>query len=451
VRLQGYTRTSFTAAVQDMFLEGLASALLISPVSLSIVTVSAAPPAPGLGRRALHQAGVPFASPPPPTGGSVTVTVMIYQPGPGGLSAVEIVNRLSTLTPLTLAVALQQAGLVALEGVSTTKPVFTIPWPAPPAPPAPPPSPPRGLAEVEKKLEKDITALLAGGVGGAVGGALVLGLVLAAVCVIQRRKRARKRADDAMEDLPAPYKIDTPMWTAADLPLISKPTAGGAHSRHNWDSAGEDGSAHELATRLLAILPPLPPKPLPRTFNPDELPDTREASSAALAAIFAPPGATPDERRMPYMNTWAGERVAAAAILVDEEKPLLPMPPPRQPRDGAAQEREHRRHHRRHRSRDAPEGELRHRHRSRSRREEAGVVDGARPRRTPFADGGDPAAIPTRSGEVRTRSRSRSTPRHAADAALEGGEGRPRRAGSPGRERSHRHHRSRGDAALDRL
>ena len=472
VTLQGYSRESFNAQLREQFVAGLATALLITPVSVIILAVTSAPPAPAVGRRALRQAGVVSSPPPPPappTGGSVSVLVAIYEPGPGGLTAVEVVNRLSTLSPLTLAVALRQAGLTGLAGVTTSNLVFTRPWPSPPLAPLAPPHPPHPLPPKHETVAE--TAKLAAGVGGAVGGFVVLSLAVGLSLCLYRRHRARKQANADDEAVPA-FKMDTPMWTAADLPLVSKVTAE-ARSRHNWDSAGEDGSAHELATRLISILPPLPQPPLPRTFDPNELPDTQEASSAALAAIFAPPGATPDEREMPYINTWQNERVAAAAILVDEAAPLLPVPRAQREAAAAAAELEHRKHrsrersgsrHRRHDD-NAPDGERRrHRHRHRSssrRREEEAALSGERSRRTPYAEAsGDPAAIPTRSGEVRMRSRSRSTPRYGAEAdsvAMLSGDGR---AGSPVRDRSDRRHhrrphgsprRGHGDSDLDGL
>ena len=471
VSLQGYSRESFNAQLREQFVAGLATALLITPVSVIILAVTSAPPAPAVGRRALRQAGVVPSPPPPPaplTGGSVSVLVAIYEPGPGGLTAVEVVNRLSALTPLTLAVALRQAGLTSLTGVTTSNLAFTRPWPSPPLAPRAPPHPPLPLPPKHETVAE--TAKLAAGVGGAVGGVIVLSLAVGLSLCLYRRRRARKQGDAEDEAVP-PFKMDTPMWTAADLPLVSKVTADGARSRHNWDSAGEDGSAHELATRLISILPPLPQPPLPRAFDPNELPDTQEASSAALAAIFAPPGATPDEREVPYINTWQNERVAAAAILVDEAVPLLPLPRAQREAATAAAEREHRKHRSRersgsrHRRHDdaAPDGERhrhRHRHRSSSRRQEdEAAPSGERPRRTPYGEAsGDPAVVPTRSGEVRTRSRSRSTPRYEADSvAVFSGDGRAQRAGSPVRERSdrRRHHRSprrgHGDSDLDRL
>jgi hypothetical protein len=349
VTLVGYSPATFSAAQGVAFRNGLADALGIASDDVAILSISAAPPSPATPaghRRTLLQA-MPPSPPPAPaaasaTAASLTLQVVVYAPNPGGLTSEEVIARLVALTPAQLLDYLVAAGLTSATSVSSGGIVFSIPWPSPP-PALPPPLPPPPPAPPPvKRLARLAVVVAAVAVPVAVGGMLLL-----AVGAILLR-RYRRRVDSKVHaELPDGGKaqqqyISTPLWTVAEefappppgeTQHAAMPPSCILHTQprasYNAGSAQQqqqpyglvcapyevmDDANETMYTRLMAIMPPAEIAALPRSFDPRALPDTREAADAALAAVFAPPGATPDEAVAPYVNEWAGTADAIAAL-----------------------------------------------------------------------------------------------------------------------------------------
>jgi hypothetical protein len=290
----------------------------------------------------------PAPSPPPAPVASLTLQVIVYSPDPGGLTPEQVVQRLDALSPAQLLYYLVAAGLTSATGASSGGIVFSIPWTSPPPPPgltaAPPLSqpPPPLSAGAARPSSTWPVVVIATAVPVTVGGLVIL--VAGAILLRCYRRRIDPKVHAEVPDGSGKAQqqyISTPLWTAGDecgppphgqkqqpmLPpgiLYTQPRAGywGSVQQQQQQLHGPDGpydgvvseGNDPLYTRLLALMPPPEVAPLPRSFDPRALPDTPEALDAALAAVFAPPGTTPDEAVAPYVNDWAGTQDAIAAL-----------------------------------------------------------------------------------------------------------------------------------------